>query len=80
MMRLSRRPKEPELIQLSRSVYYKQVVSNDGGRGGDGDAVRCSLTMTVVMMMMTVVMMIDDGSDDHGGHGSNVHVNNNCNC
>ena len=36
MMQLSRRPKEPELIQLSRSVYYKQVVSNDGG---DGDVV-----------------------------------------
>ena len=38
-MRLSRRPKEPELIQLSRSVYNKQVVSNDGGSGGDGGVV-----------------------------------------
>ena len=32
-MQLSRHPKEPELIQLSRSVYYKRVVSNDGGDG-----------------------------------------------
>ena len=38
-MRLSRRPKEPALIQLSRSAYYKQVVSNDGGSGDDGDVV-----------------------------------------
>lgn len=40
MMRLSRRQKEPELIQLSRSVYNKQVVSSDGGSGGDGDVVQ----------------------------------------
>ena len=32
-MQLPRRPKELELIQLSRSVYNKQVVSNDGGDG-----------------------------------------------
>jgi len=38
-MRLSKHPKEPELIQLSRSVYNKQVVSNVGGSGGDGDVV-----------------------------------------
>ena len=55
MMRLSRRPKEPELIQLSRSVYYKQVVSNDGG---DGDVVCRSLMMMMMMMMMTVVMIM----------------------
>ena len=36
-MRLSRRPKEHELIQLSRSVYYKQVVSIDDDDDGSDD-------------------------------------------